>query len=67
MNYDSYFDPPEEKWGRCPSCGCSQEDAERVNDPDVYLCECGRWYTDEAANPDPREMRAEARMSEAGL
>lgn len=67
MDYDSRFDPPDDDWGRCPRCGASQEDAEHVTDPDVWLCPCGHWYGDEAAHPDPREMRDEMRMSEAGL
>jgi hypothetical protein len=45
-------------WGCCPACGASQEDAEDVStkdEPDHYLCPCGRVYTDEEGHPDPRD------------
>lgn len=65
-NYDSYFDPPDDDWGRCPHCGTSQEDASLFGS--VYVCgECDGEYSDEDAHPDPREMRDEMRMSEAEL
>ena len=67
-SYDDWLTtPPDENWGVCPECKCSQEDAEHVDDPDVYLCDCGRWYADEDAHPDASDMREDARLSEAGL
>lgn len=63
----SWYEPPLDRWGYCPSCGCSQEDAERLWSTDTYKCPCGRRYTNDDANPDPQDMRDEMRMSEAGL
>ena len=35
-------------WGRCPTCGCSQEDASPRGE--VYACpECGDRYSDDEA------------------
>lgn len=69
-SYDSYFDPPAEDWGRCPKCDSTQEDAKLIDHgafAHTYICPCGREYTDDEAHPDPREMRDEMRMREAGL
>lgn len=42
-------------WGRCPFCGASQEDAEFNSKTDMYECVCGRSYSNDEANPDPRD------------
>lgn len=66
-NYDSYFDPPDDNWGRCPYCGCSQEDCSGLGD-ELWKCpECGNFFTDDAAHPDPRQEREDAELDRAGL
>jgi hypothetical protein len=55
-NYDRHFDPPDDNWGSCPHCGCSQEDAERLFSSEVYVCHCGAKYDDEAAHPTKDEL-----------
>lgn len=64
-NYDSYYDPPDDDWGRCPECGASQEDASLYGD--TYVCPCGAEYDNDAAHPSVQDMRDERRMAEAGL
>lgn len=70
MNYDSYFDPPAEKWGACPECGASQEDAEYDRESDTYTCPCGHEYAEEDAHADPRDDEPadfDERREERGL
>lgn len=63
--------PPDENWGHCPTCGCSQEDASCYGEEYVcpeYVCpECGMTYSDSEAHPDPRDAREEALLDRAGL
>jgi len=48
------YEPPEDDWGICPTCGCGQEDAEPHGES--YLCpECGLSYSNDDAHPDPRD------------
>jgi hypothetical protein len=56
VNYDSYFDPPAEKWGRCPRCGASQEDAIYLQGSDSYVCPCGDVYGDDEAHPTKDDL-----------
>lgn len=51
----SWYEPPAEHWGRCPECGASQEDAERLWSTDRWRCPCGHKYSDEEARYDPRD------------
>lgn len=68
MDYDSWLTtPPDDDWGCCPHCGCTQEDAERLFSSEVYVCPCGERYSDYEAHPNPQDMRDELRMSEEGL
>ncbi|MEN6426079.1 MAG: hypothetical protein ABFE13_11990 [Phycisphaerales bacterium] len=42
-------------WGRCPSCGATQEDAEQHALEDLYICPCGCRYDDDEAHFTPYE------------
>lgn len=54
----SWYEPPTERWGRCPDCGANQEDSEYHPDDTwegMYYCDCGRHYTNDEAFSDPDE------------
>jgi hypothetical protein len=65
--YDAWLtNELEEEWGRCPNCGCTQEDASLWGE--TYVCpECGRKYFDHEARPDPSLAREDAILDRAGL
>jgi hypothetical protein len=57
---------PEDDWGTCPDCSCSQEDASLYGES--YVCpECGCEYADDEARIDPLDAREEAILARADL
>jgi hypothetical protein len=50
---------PEDDWGICPDCGCSQEDCEELPSGEFLCPECACVFCEDDAHPDYSDMFSE--------
>ena len=58
--YDHWLTtPPDDDFGICPECGCSQEDCEEFGVDEWECPECGNVFSWDEAHPDMSDYYVE--------